>query len=404
MSQPPENFDPQSPSSPHTPRPRRSAHFPILIFVLCFLFGIWIIPWIAYPISYAINRGIEKAKADAAKQLFVDMDEAGIEISAGRIVPWVVKKVGPTVVGIQTHGTKERSPEAEDFFSRRNRGDRVEHIFGEGSGVIVDPEGFILTNYHVVAGADSLLLHFSDGRTIDTVRLVGYDQSTDLAVLKIEASDLEAMQWGDSDGAQVGEPVLAIGNPFGLAHTVTQGIISAKERYNAIPDTRIIQEFLQTDAAINPGNSGGPLVNVRGELIGINTAILGQTYQGIGFAIPSVLAKKIYERIRETQGELLHGFLGVGLEPLSESYAKQNGLPSTRGAVVGAVYPNTPAHKAGLKNGDIILKWGEEEITTRSQLTHAVILTAPQTEVPILLIREGESLQIPVLVGIRPTM
>lgn len=275
---------------------------------------------------------------------------------------------------------------------------------GKGSGVIVDKEGYILTNYHVIAGANEINIRFSDGRKIGGVRLVGFDRTTDLAVLKIETMNLEVMPWGDSDATQVGEPVLAIGNPFGLSHTVTQGIISAKERYNAIPDSRMVQEFLQTDAAINPGNSGGPLVNTQGELIGINTAIYGETYQGIGFAIPSVLAKNVYEQIRKSQGELIHGYLGVYLEPLSESFARQNGLEDEKGAVIQLIGSNSPAEKAGLRANDIITKWGETPVINHTHLTHLVILTPPETQLTVTIVRKGETLEIPVTVGIRPSM
>jgi len=369
---------------------RRSSSFPLLIFVLCFLFGIWIVPWIAMPISYSINRGVEKAKAEAALELFQELSGKGITIPSEAIIPWVVKKVGPTIVGIKTHGTQSM------------RLGPAREIYGEGSGVIIDSEGYILTNYHVVGFADRVHVALSDGREVECEELVGFDETADLAVLKIHEKNLSAMEWGDSDSIEVGEAVLAIGNPFGLAHTVTQGIISAKERYREIPDSPIIQEYLQTDAAINPGNSGGPLVNMRGELVGINTAIYGETYQGIGFAIPSTLAKKIYEQIRQSQGRIVHGYLGITMVPLSEFHAEKNGVKPDKGVVIRTIdNEQSPAGRADLHPEDIILKWGDQEVHSPSQLTHKVILTPPGTEMTVTIVREGEKMEKTVTVGRR---
>jgi S1-C subfamily serine protease len=353
----------------------------------------------AVPISYSINRGAEKAKTEAAIELFQELKAKGIDIPSEAIIPWVVKKVGSTVVGIKTHGTQVAPTQLTDpFGNRRRRGPTLE-IYGEGSGVIIDPEGYILTNYHVVGSADQISVALSDGREINHVDLIGYDQATDLAVLKIDEKDLAAMEWGNSDSIEVGDAVLAIGNPFGLAHTVTQGIISAKERYRPIPDSSMIQEFLQTDAAINPGNSGGPLVNTRGELVGINTAIYGETYQGIGFAIPSTFAQKIYERIRKTKGSVLYGFLGIEMEPLSDFHAEKNGIESGKGVVVKTVVSGSPANQADLQEKDIILKWGDTEVSSQKQLTHEIILTPPGTEMIITIVREGEKMEKTVVVA-----
>ncbi len=356
----------------------------------------------AMPISYSINRGAEKAKAEAAFELFQKLRDNGIATPSEALIPWVVKKVGPTVVGVKTQGTQPTTLLLDPFGNRFRRGPTQE-IYGEGSGVIIDSEGYILTNFHVVGSADSVQVVLSDGREVDHVELVGYDESTDLAVLKIDEKNLTAMEWGDSDSTEVGDSVLAIGNPFGLAHTVTQGIISAKERYREIPDSPMHQEFLQTDAAINPGNSGGPLLNMRGELIGINTAIYGETYQGIGFAIPSVLAKRIYEQIRQSNGNLVHGYLGISkIDPLDNSYAVKNGVEPGKGIVISEIKGKSPADRVGLKPGDIILKWGDKEIHNPTHLTHEVILTPPGTEVILTIVRNGEKLEKTVIVGKRP--
>ncbi len=394
-------------SIPEPPRPQRPSSLPFLVLFLCFLFGIWAIPWVAYPISYAINRGAEKAKLEAAKEMLAEMEkaeQAGKSVPQAAMIPWVIKKVGPSVVGIKTQEVQQRAASFNDFFQGRRAGG-YEQVFGEGSGVIVDKEGkesYILTNYHVVGNADEIQVRLSDGRDINKVALIGYDRETDLAVLKIDVSELNAMEWGNSDAAEVGETVLAIGNPFGLSHTVTQGIISAKERLNPIPNGPAVQEFLQTDAAINPGNSGGPLVDSQGQLIGINTAIYGETYQGIGFAIPSSLAKKVYQQIRKNGGNLTHGRLGVELEDVAKSHAEQNGIESGKGALIVNVLSNSPAEKAGLEDGDIIVKWGDADIAGSRQLMHSVILTPPNTEVPITVIRNGEKIEKTVVVGTRP--
>lgn len=379
----------------------RSSSFPLLVFVLCFLFGLLIIPWIAYPISYSINRGVEKAKTEAAIAFFQEMHDKNIELPTSTIVPWVVKKVGSSVVGIKTHGIQRTFQPSPYMFDRSFRQGSRE-IYGEGSGIIIDDQGYILTNFHVVGTADQVNIVLSDGREIQHVHIVGFDQATDLAVLKIEESDLHAIEWGNSDTAEVGEQVLAIGNPFGLEHTVTQGIISAKERYQPIPNSPMELEFLQTDAAINPGNSGGALVNIRGELIGINTAMLGESYQGIGFAIPSALAKKIYERIIQTQKPLTHGYLGISMDPISESYAKQHNIEPGKGVVVRDIVPDSPAAKAGLQSGDIILQWDDKEITMQRQLTHLAFLTEPGTQVKLQIVRNGEKMEKTVELGKRP--
>lgn len=379
---------------------KRSSSFPLLVFILCFLFGIWIIPWIAYPISYSINRGAEKAKTEAAIAFFKEMHEQNIELPTSTIIPWVVKKVGSSVVGIKTHSTQPIPQPANAFGRGLQRGGQ--EIYGEGSGIIIDTQGYVLTNFHVVGTADRISVVLSDGREIQNVRHIGSDPATDLTVLKIEVSGLRAMEWGNSDDAEVGEQVLAIGNPFGLEHTVTQGIISAKERYQAIPNSPMELEFLQTDAAINPGNSGGALVNIRGELVGINTAILGESYQGIGFAIPSTLAKKIYERIVQTGKSVRHGYLGIIMEPLSDSYAQKNKVEPGKGVVVKNVISDSPADKIGLRSGDIIQRWDDKDISTIPQLTHLVFLTEPGTPVTLHFVRDGEKLEKTVTIDERP--
>ena len=249
--------------------------FAYLVFALCFLVGLALLPSLAQRIVYSTTLGKERAQRVEAMKFLKEAP------SATNIVPWVVKSVGSGVVGI-----KSALPQGQGT--------------GQGTGVIVDHRGYVLTNLHVIASqgrlVDGVEICLSDGRTQSAgVVLVGADEKRDLALLKIDFNDLpQPIPWGDSDALEVGDPVLAIGFPYGLSHTVTSGIVSAKHRQQFTSNGVVVQEYLQTDAAVNPGNSGGPLVNLRGELVGINTAIVGESYQGISFAIPSKIARDFY--------------------------------------------------------------------------------------------------------------
>ena len=256
------------------------------VFALCLLLILSLLPIVGERWAYSKQRGIERAKYEAAKKFLDEHPESSGE---GRI-PYVVKLVCPSVVGIKTN-----------IFSRGFFGD-TQISLGEGSGVIVDAAGLIITNYHVIAPegrlVDGVEIFLSDGRSVASpVSVVGFDRDVDVAVLKINAPNLVPIKWGDSDALEVGDPVLALGNPYGLTKTVTEGIVSAKERFIVNDKGVVTQEFLQTDAAVNPGNSGGALVNDRGELVGINTAIYGSQYQGISFALPSRRVREVFDRI-----------------------------------------------------------------------------------------------------------
>jgi len=219
-------------------------------------------------------------------------------------------------------------------------------------------------------------------------------------VLKIAAGQLAAAQWGDSDQLEVGDPVLAIGSPFGLDQTVTAGIISAKGRRAVVEDLRY-QDFIQTDAALNPGNSGGPLVDMNAKVVGINTAILGHTYQGISFAIPSNLAREVYERLKTT-GHVERGWLGVAMQELDEVLARRLGLKSLEGALVAGVVEGSPAHRAGIQPGDVIVRFNDEKITSPADLALAVARSRIGSEATVELIRDGRRLEKTVVVGRRP--
>ena len=224
---------------------------------------------------------------------------------------------------------------------------------GSGSGVIISPDGYILTNNHVVQGADEFKVETSDEQTYKA-ELVGTDRATDLAVLKIKATGLVAAELGDSDALEIGEWVLAVGSPMGLDQTITAGIISAKGRHIGITNGGY-EDFLQTDAAINPGNSGGPLVNLSGEVIGINTAIASRSggSMGIGFAVPSSIAKSVLDQILKT-GKVTRGRIGAAIQDLSEDLASSFQFKSRHGVLIGDVLPDSPAAKAGMKSGDIV--------------------------------------------------
>src|SRR5688572_586371 len=276
---------------------------------------------------------------------------------------WVelARTVKPGVVNVSTTQRTSR-PGPEDFFRRFFEGPSREPRQGRqslGSGFIVSADGYVATNQHVVRGASEIVVRLADHSEFKA-RLVGEDPKTDLALLKIEARDLPTLAFGDSDRLQVGEPVMAIGNPFGLEQTVTTGIVSAKERFiGAGP----YDDFIQTDASINPGNSGGPLVDVRGALIGINSAIFSQTggSVGIGFAIPVNSAKDVLAQLRE-RGKVVRGYLGVAVAPVPPDIRRALELPPERGALVVQVVPGSPAADAGLKAGDVILAVGEAPI------------------------------------------
>ena len=286
------------------------------------------------------------------------------------------------------------NPLFDDPFFRRFFGEEFERRMpaprnreqGLGSGVIVSSDGHIITNNHVVEQADELTVALPDKRTFKAT-VIGTDPKTDLAVIKINASNLPVLPWGDSAQLQVGELVLAVGNPFGLTQTVTMGIISAVGRANmGIVD---YEDFIQTDAAINPGNSGGALANLKGELIGINTAIFSQSggYMGIGFAIPSAMAKSVFHSL-VTQGKVVRGWIGVSIQEVTPDLANQFGTSDTTGALVADVLDDSPASKANFERGDIITGYNGIPVRDPAHLRALVADTAPGATVHVSILRE----------------
>ena len=319
----------------------------------------------------------------------------------------VVKKVTPGVVKVFTtakiHNTAyDGAPDSQmDDLLRRFFGDqfpgRSQRRFnfgpqrqeGIGSGVVVSKDGYILTNNHVVDGADEVKVALPDGREF-TAKVIGRDPKTDIAVIKVEAKDLPAVAMADSDKVQVGDVVLAVGNPFGIGQTVTTGIVSATGRGGAVGLD--YEDFIQTDAAINPGNSGGALVDAEGRLIGINTAILSRSggNQGIGFAVPVNLARDVMENLVK-DGHVTRGYLGVMIQDVSPSLAKQFDLKDTKGALVADVTPHSPAEKAGLKEGDVIIEFNGKPVTDSRHLKLEVARVKPGESVPVKILRDGDT-------------
>jgi len=376
------------PFYPHEPGPVGRSGAPVLVWVLLILILVLFLPYVAEQVEFAVTRGKQRAEAEVARKELANFQETS---SIYRVV---AKAIAPSVVGVDAIQNLQEEPEDEwaHLFQQPRQ-------FSLGSGVIVDPSGYMITNAHVVRNAADVIVKLSDGRTFNHVRIVGRDPLSDIAVVKINATGLVAAPWGNSDQLEAGDPVLAVGNPYGLDRTVTAGIISAKGR--RLPGETPYQDFLQTDAAVNPGNSGGPLVNMKGQVIGINTAIVGNTYQGISFAIPSNMAKEVYERLKES-GKVVRGWLGVELQPLSGELAKHLGVRGRSGAVVTRVLPDAPAAQAGIEPGDVIVKWDGKPVETPTDLTFAVAKTPPGTKTAVVLIRRGKQIEVSVTVEERP--
>ncbi|QDS92562.1 Periplasmic serine endoprotease DegP precursor [Roseimaritima multifibrata] len=317
----------------------------------------------------------------------------------------VADAMRPTVVSIHTHATEQVRggnvpPGFEDFFGQLPPRSRERE--GLGSGVIVRTDGYILTNNHVVEGTDELEVELSDGRRL-AAKIMGTDPETDLAVIKIEGTNYAAARLGDSEAIRVGDWVLAIGSPFGLEQTVTAGIISAKNRVQGIVGSgQGIEDFLQTDAAINPGNSGGPLVNLQGEVIGINTAIESRSggSNGIGFAIPSGMASMVVTSIIES-GAVQRGFLGAQVGDLNEQLAKEFGIQSSTGALVISVLNDQPAALGGLQPGDVVTSINGKRMSSGTAVRNHVASQRPGSVLKMQITRNGQPLQLNVTLGTR---
>ena len=325
----------------------------------------------------------------------------------------VAQRALPAVVAIQIKKrAQQRSSSSfeeeflKHFFGRgfrgqprgEERGRGEGEAMGQGSGFIISEDGYILTNNHVVGGADEIEVKLQDGRTLEA-KLIGTDEKSDVAVIKVEGSDLPTLKLGSSERLEIGEWVIAVGNPFGLSATLTVGVVSAKGRANmGITD---YEDFIQTDAAINPGNSGGPLLNIDGDVVGINTAIYSRSggYMGIGFAIPIQMALKIKEQLI-TYGEVRRSKIGVLVQELTSEVAEQLGVKSLGGALISEVVPGGPAEEGGLKAGDVVLEMDGQKIDSSADLRNRVSLTSPDATISLKVWREGRERSL--TVGVEP--
>jgi serine protease Do len=355
--------------------------------------------------SLALTSPDHQNNPSKSSSLNLKVDEAPLARDPGSKNSYapIIQKVAPSVVKIfVTAETSERpmSGAGPDFFRRffgdqfgfDNRGfdnpgePQLQHALG--SGVIVSPDGYILTNNHVVKNAKEIKIALNDGRNLPA-KVVGTDPESDIALIKVNANNLQALTLTDSDKVEVGDVVLAIGNPFGVGQTVTSGIVSAKNRATS---GEMDEDFIQTDAAINPGNSGGALVDTQGRLVGINTAILSRSggSQGIGFAVPSNLCRWVMESLVKT-GHVERGFLGVQIQDLTPSLAEAFKIERTNGALVSDVTAGSPAEAAGLKSGDVIVDFNGQPVEDASQLKLHVAETTPGSTVQVVVNRNGET-------------
>jgi Do/DeqQ family serine protease len=313
----------------------------------------------------------------------------------------IVDHVAPAVVTVRAERRVRNisqdlpdDPRLRDFleqFGFGQRGPRARpepRQRGVGSGVIVRPDGYILTNHHVVGGAEQVAVEMTDGRSLEA-KVVGTDEATDLAVLKVEGTNLPTLALGDSDAVRVGDVVLAVGNPLNIGQTVTMGIVSAKGRATGSGES--FEDFIQTDAPINQGNSGGALVSTRGELIGINSQILTPSGGniGIGFAIPANMAKNVMTQLIEN-GEVRRGMLGVTIQPVTSDLARSLGLSDVRGALVNSVTANGPADKAGIRRGDVIVSVNGQSVKDTNDLRNDVAQLMPGSAVKLTIVRDGK--------------
>ena len=391
---------------------------PILAGLALVAVGVLLGSWITAETSHSLSPFTPLPVAAAGEDLGVSF-QTGFKNVVKKVQPAVVSVIATQRVEMSRTGMSSDSPQmqipdalrrffGDGMFGGPGGGQMVPQMpqqqqprQGLGSGVIMTPDGFILTNNHVVEDASDVKVVLSDEREFKA-KVIGTDKETDLAVLKIDATDLPAAEFGKSEGVEVGDIVLAMGNPFGIGQTVTMGIVGATGRglNGQIED---YEDFIQTDAAINPGNSGGALVNVSGQVIGINTAIIsrGGGNQGVGFAIPERMARNVMEQIME-HGKVTRGYLGVMIQGVDQDMATAFGLKGApRGALVGDVTKGGPASKAGIENGDIILKMNGEQVDDSRGLRVAVAELAPGSKANFTIFRDGAEKDVTVTIGER---
>ncbi len=363
---------------------------------------------VALTVSFIMLVQVALVQAAASKKDIEILDRSAKAFAS------VVKDVKPAVVHISVESTVSANPEMEQFFNHPfferffgpefqnpDSQPRKRQQYGAGSGFIISKDGHILTNNHVVEKAEKITVTLSDNQKVDA-ELIGTDPQSDVALIKINVSDpLPTIPLGDSEALEVGEWVIAIGNPFGLSQTVTVGVVSAKGRSRV--GINEYENFIQTDAAINPGNSGGPLLNIYGEVVGINSALYSRTggYMGIGFAIPINMVKSIEDQLQK-HGKVTRGWLGVAIQDVDENLAESFGLEKAEGILVSETQPDSPADKAGIKQGDVLLSLNDVELKDVADLRNRVALIIPGTEATLHLIRDSKPLDIEVKIGEQP--
>jgi len=374
----------------------------------------------AYEIAKPVNSAMA-APAPAAAAPALDDNSIEPLLALDRAMESVAARVTPAIVNVTVTsktGGRHDNPEMDDndsdnqndgsndmqqsnpfgqffgFPNMPNQRPRIEH--GLGSGVIISPDGYIVTNNHVVEGAVNINVTLGDRRVLPA-KLVGADPLTDLAVVKVDASDLPSIPWGDSTKLRAGQTVLAFGNPFGLRFTVTRGIVSALNRPNPDSNRRKPGQFIQTDAAINPGNSGGPLVNAHGEVIGINTFLISGSgsFAGAGFAIPTQIVRPTVDNLIK-YGKVSHGYIGIGINDVTPENARFFDVKKAEGALVSQVEPNSPGAKGGLKTGDVITAIDGQPVNDSGELQVVVGQKRPGTTIDLDVVREGKTMKVPV--------
>ncbi len=353
-------------------------------------------PSIVEEVRYAWHRGELRAQYEASGDGLKNVSLSALS----NAYQMVTDHVGPSVVHIDVSRSNEDSQVGMANFLSGAAVHEFVPLADQGSGVVVDSSGFILTNRHVISDGDEITIGLSDGRRVPAV-VVGTDALTDLAVLKVDASGLMPIEWGDSDLCNVGTPVWAVGSPFGLDRTVTFGILSGKHRM--VKASTRYQDFMQSDVAVNPGNSGGPLIDIHGRLVGINTAIVGDTYRGVSFSIPSNVAKEVYRRLRES-GRYERGWLGIALAEVPDEML-QGDNHRQRGAIVASLAgKESPAAIAGLLAGDIIENIDGKPINDMGHLMRIIGEMPSGVKITVDLRRDQLKLTLPVVVGARPEL
>ena len=378
----PDEFDPLPPPRPTTP-PVRRVFLRVLLLLCILTAGVYGVPYLLDQVGYAYEKGRARAASEALEKL----DGGGALARASELFRMATHAVAPAVVHIRTQAFGKEGGTSL------------------GSGVVIDRDrGFLVTNEHVIHNADLITVRV--GRTEMVGELVGSDSRTDLAVVKVRGSLPLAASWGDSEKLEPGDWVLAIGSPFGLEQTVSAGIVSATSRNNlGVVAQDAYENFIQTDVAINPGNSGGPLVDLRGRIVGINTAISmitrDQGNQGIGFAISSSMARKVVDQLIKS-GKVIRGYLGVVPQPLSPDQAKHLNVPEGKGAQIGTILPGSPAEKAGLKVEDVITEIDGKAVADPSSLRNQTFTLQPGISIPVKFVRDGQERTLPVSIAEMP--